>query len=108
MSEHSPNRAESASPRASAVPEEPIVVLYGGPSAEHDVSIVWGTAIADALASAGATVTHVLIDLDGGWWWLPSDHQRNDRPPADYDDPAGFDAEGPLAAGAAIDRLAAI
>ena len=31
----------------------PIVVLLGGPSAEHDVSIVSGTAIADALAGRG-------------------------------------------------------
>ena len=31
----------------------PIVVLLGGPSAEHDVSIVSGTAIAEALAGAG-------------------------------------------------------
>jgi len=28
----------------------PIAVLLGGPSAEHDVSIVSGTAIAEALA----------------------------------------------------------
>ena len=27
----------------------PVVVLLGGPSAEHDVSVVSGTAIADAL-----------------------------------------------------------
>ena len=31
----------------------PIVVLLGGPSAEHDVSIVSGTAIAEALAGTG-------------------------------------------------------
>jgi len=31
----------------------PIVVLLGGPSAEHDVSVVSGTAIAEALAEAG-------------------------------------------------------
>ena len=30
-------------------PHPPIVVLLGGPSAEHDVSIVSGTAIADAV-----------------------------------------------------------
>ena len=32
----------------------PVVVLLGGPSAEHDVSIVSGTAIADALAGRGS------------------------------------------------------
>ena len=43
----------------------PVVVLLGGPSAEHDVSIVSGTAIAEALAGAGLDVEQVLIDLDG-------------------------------------------
>jgi D-alanine-D-alanine ligase len=85
----------------------PIVVLLGGPSAEHDVSIVSGTAVADALLGAGLDVRQVLIDLDGGWWWLPADHRRGDRPQATYDDPRALDAEGPLAVGAAIDRLAA-
>ena len=85
----------------------PIVVLLGGPSAEHDVSVVSGTAIAEALIGAGDDVRQVLIDLDGRWWWLPSDHRRADRPAAVYDDPAMLDAEGPLTAGAALDRLAA-
>jgi D-alanine-D-alanine ligase len=85
----------------------PIVVLLGGPSAEHDVSVVSGTAIAEALIGAGDDVRQVLIDLDGGWWWLPPDHRRDERPAADYDDPAALDAEGPLTAGAALDRLAA-
>src|SRR6478735_8102562 len=85
----------------------PVVVLLGGPSAEHDVSIVSGTAIAVALAEEGYQVEQVLIDLDGAWWWLPSDHRRGDRPPAAYDDPAALQAEGPLTVGAAIDRLAA-
>jgi D-alanine-D-alanine ligase len=91
--------------RAAALP--PIVVLLGGPSAEHDVSIVSGTAIAGALADAGAAVRQVLIDLDGAWWWLPADHRRGDRPAAAYDDPATLGAEGPVTVGAALDRLAA-
>ena len=33
-----------------------IEVLLGGPSAEHDVSIVSGTAIAEALSDAGYEV----------------------------------------------------
>jgi D-alanine-D-alanine ligase len=85
----------------------PVVVLLGGPSAEHDVSIVSGTAIAAALADAGHEVEQVLIDLDGAWWWLPSGHRRNGRPQADYDDPAALGGEGPIALGAALDRLAA-
>ena len=86
---------------------QPIVVLLGGPSAEHDVSVVSGTAIADALADAGHPVGQILIDLDGGWWWLPADHRRGDRPAAVYDDPVGLGAQGPFEVGAALDRLAA-
>jgi len=41
----------------------PIAVLLGGPSAEHDVSIVSGTAIAEALAGTGTEVTQHLILL---------------------------------------------
>jgi D-alanine-D-alanine ligase len=85
----------------------PIVVLLGGPSAEHDVSVVSGTAIADALAVAGLDVRQVLIDLDGAWWWLPPGHARDSRPAADYDAPAALGAEGPITVGSALDRLAA-
>jgi D-alanine-D-alanine ligase len=84
----------------------PIVVLLGGPSAEHDVSIVSGTAIAAALRADGFDVREVLIDLDGRWWWLPADHERGGRPGAAYDDPAALGAEGPVRVGAALDRLA--
>ena len=87
--------------------QTPVVVLLGGPSAEHDVSIVSGTAIARALSEEGYPVEQVLIDLNGAWWWLPSDHRRGDRTAAVYDDPAGLGAEGPLTVGAAIDHLAA-
>jgi D-alanine-D-alanine ligase len=84
----------------------PVVVLLGGPSAEHDVSVVSGTAIAEALAAAGIDVRQVLLDLDGRWWWLPAEHRREDRPASAYDDPAALGAEGPVAVGAAIDRVA--
>jgi D-alanine-D-alanine ligase len=84
----------------------PIVVVFGGRSAEHDVSIASGTAIADALATDGTPVERVLIGLDGRWWWLPEDHRHDGRPGSDYDDPAGLGAEGPLTTGAAIDRIA--
>ena len=84
----------------------PVVVLLGGPSAEHDVSVVSGTAIADALREAGLEVQQVLIDLDGAWWWLPPEHRRDGRPQAAYDDPGALGADGPHSVGAAIDRLA--
>jgi D-alanine-D-alanine ligase len=85
----------------------PIVVVYGGPSAEHDVSIVSGTAIAEALAGAGHAVEQRLIDLDGRWWRMPDGHVRRDRPGGDYDDPAALGASGPESIGAALDGLAA-
>lgn len=85
----------------------PVVVLFGGPSAEHDVSIVSGTAIAEALLGEGHPIDQVVIDLDRGWWWLGSDHRRSGRPAAAYDDPATLGADGPYKAGAAVDRLAA-
>jgi D-alanine-D-alanine ligase len=83
-----------------------VVVLLGGPSAEHDVSIVSGTAVAEALLAAGLDVRQVLIDLGGDWWWLPADHRREGRPQSVYDDPGSLAADGPIAVGAAIDRLA--
>ena len=86
----------------------PVAVLLGGPSAEHDVSVVSGTAIAEALMAAGLDVRQVCIDLDGRWWWLPAGHRREDRPAGAYDDPAALGAEGPLPVGAALDRLAAM
>ena len=58
--------------------------------------------------SEGYAVDQVLIDLDGGWWWLPAGHRRDGRPAAAYDDPAALGADGPVAAGAALDRLAAV
>jgi D-alanine-D-alanine ligase len=85
----------------------PIVVLLGGPSAEHDVSVVSGNAIADALADLGHRVERLLIDLDGGWWRLPAGLRGDGRRPADYDDPAALGASGPDSTGAAVDRLAA-
>ncbi len=84
-----------------------IAVVFGGPSAEHDVSIVSGTAIGDSLRAAGYPLDQWLIALDGGWWHLPGDHRREDRPPAAYDDPAAMGATGPIAAGEALDGLAA-
>jgi D-alanine-D-alanine ligase len=84
-----------------------VVVVFGGPSAEHDVSIVSGTAIADALAGAGFAVEQVVVGLDGAWWSLPDGHRRDGRPQPVYDDPGALGATGPAPAGEAIGRLAA-
>jgi len=85
----------------------PIVVLLGGPSAEHDVSVVSGTAIADALEGAGRTVERILIDLAGGWWRLPAGFRGQGLAPTAWDDPAGLGASDPESLGRAVDRLAA-
>jgi D-alanine-D-alanine ligase len=84
----------------------PVVVLLGGPSAEHDVSIVSGTAVAAALRGDGFDVREVLLDLAGRWWWLPEGHVRGDRPPSAYDDPSALGADAPLSVGMALERLA--
>jgi D-alanine-D-alanine ligase len=85
----------------------PVAVVLGGPSAEHDVSIVSGTAVADALAGSGYPVECWLIDLAGLWWRLPDGHRREGRPEAAYDDPASLGAADPVAAALALERLAA-
>jgi D-alanine-D-alanine ligase len=85
----------------------PVAVVFGGPSAEHDVSVVSGTAIAEALSDAGYPVSAWLIDLEGGWWWLPDGHRREGRPQPEYDDPAALGATGPSLAGEALASLAA-
>jgi D-alanine-D-alanine ligase len=83
-----------------------IAVLLGGPSAEHDVSLVSGRAIAGALSGRGHVVEGWLIDLDGGWWRLPPQAMKRELPQTAYDDPASLDAEGPLTAALALERLA--
>jgi D-alanine-D-alanine ligase len=84
----------------------PIVVVFGGPSAEHDVSIMSGTAIAQALAESGRPVEQRYIDLDGRWWLLPTEHRRDERPGAAYDDPTALAARGPQTVGSVVDELA--
>ncbi len=85
----------------------PVAVVFGGPSAEHDVSVVSGRAVADALRASGYPVEQWLIELDGPWWRLPDDHRREGRPGAAYDDPGSLGARGPVSAAAALDELAA-
>ena len=90
----------------------PVVVLLGGPSAEHDVSIVSGSAVAAALCAAGHSVERIVIDLDGRWWPLagatsqPGDGAA-ELVPADFDDPARLGAEGPRTSGEVLGALAA-
>ena len=75
---------------------------WAGPSAEHDVSLVSGRAIADALAERGHDVTGWLIDLAGRWWRLPPAALDMAHRATDFDDPAGLGADGPSAAADAL------
>jgi D-alanine-D-alanine ligase len=83
-----------------------VAVLMGGPSAEHDVSLVSGRAIAAALAGRGHEVATWLITLDGSWWRVPLEADGATLPAAAYDEPAALGAEGPFGAAAALARLA--
>jgi D-alanine-D-alanine ligase len=44
-----------------------VVVLSGGRSSEHEISLRSGAAVAEGLAAAGHDVTPVLIDREGRW-----------------------------------------
>ncbi|MET1232468.1 MAG: D-alanine--D-alanine ligase [Candidatus Limnocylindrales bacterium] len=85
----------------------PVVVLLGGPSAEHDVSVVSGRAIASALAAGGSEVEARFIGLDGRWWQLPDGLLQQELTGTDLDDPAALGATGPLSAAGALETLAA-
>src|SRR5688500_13721437 len=82
-----------------------IAVLLGGPSAEHDVSLVSGRAIAAALAARGHAVEGWLIDLGGEWWRLPTEAMAPDLPATAYDDPGALGADGPFGPAAALSGL---
>lgn len=84
-----------------------VAVLMGGPSAEHDVSLVSGRAIAAALLDRGHRVEGWAIGLDGSWWQLPPEALERTLSPAAYDEPARLGADGPLSPAAALEHLAA-
>jgi D-alanine-D-alanine ligase len=88
------------------LPQTAIAVLLGGPSAEHDVSLVSGRAIAGALAGRGHDVEGWLIDLASAWWRLPTSALDPELPLESFHDPAALGAEGPYGAAAALERLA--
>ena len=64
----------------------PVLVLFGGRSAESDVSVISGTAIAAALLDAGLQVTQAHIARDGSLRPLPATHRRGDLPGRAYTD----------------------
>jgi D-alanine-D-alanine ligase len=89
-----------------SLPVTSISVLMGGPSAEHEVSLVSGRAIAGALAGRGHAVTGWLIDLEARWWQLPGAGLDRELPVVAYRDPAALGAAGPTSPAAALEELA--
>jgi D-alanine-D-alanine ligase len=89
------------------LPVTAIAVLLGGPSAEHDVSLVSGRAIATALRESGHDVSGWLLTLAGAWWRLPGEALDPELPLEAFRDPAALGADGPYSAAAALEALAA-
>ncbi len=89
-----------------ALTPAPVAVLLGGPSAEHDVSLVSGRAIAAALEQRGHPVERYLITLAGTWWRLPAAAADPARAATAYDDPTALGADGPAEPAAALAALA--
>ncbi|MBA2556094.1 MAG: D-alanine--D-alanine ligase [Chloroflexi bacterium] len=84
-----------------------VAVVMGGPSAEHDVSLVSGRAIAEALGERGHDVELWLIDLGGLWWRLPASAGDRAIPKPAFDRPAELGGQGPLTSAGALERLTA-
>lgn len=83
-----------------------IALVFGGPSAEHDVSLVSGRSIATALLERGHEVSGWLVSLDARWWRLPRAALDTALPGAAFRDPAALGADGPFSAAAALEQLA--
>ena len=87
----------------------PVLVLFGGRSAESDVSVISGTDIAAALLDAGLAVTQAHIARDGSLRPLPAGHRRGDVAGAAYTDltaPALLGAQ-PMSLDAYLESVAA-
>ena len=67
-----------------AQPLPHVVVLYGGRSAEAEISVVSGSAISAALMERGLAVSQLLILRNGLAALLPDGHLRGDRAPTEY------------------------
>jgi D-alanine-D-alanine ligase len=93
--------------RDSHVTARDVAVLLGGPSAEHDVSLVSGRAIAGALSERGHRVEGWLLDMAGAWWKLPATAMDPALSFTAYDSPGRLGADGPFSAGTALDALRA-
>ncbi len=74
-----------------------IVLLFGGRSAEHDVSRVTAVAVARALDPARYEVLPVAITTDGRWLFADAAHRAIEAGPASL--PSAFEVEGELVGG---------
>jgi D-alanine-D-alanine ligase len=101
----STTEGQPSSRRVALLPTS-ISVLFGGPSAEHEVSLVSGRSIAGALLGRGHDVSAWLIGLDGRWWPLPPAALDPALPAAAFRDPAALGAPAPRSAAAALEELA--
>jgi D-alanine-D-alanine ligase len=99
-------QAAKATATATETEKRPVVVLLGGPSAEHDVSVVSGWTIADTLARAGHPVERVFIDLTGGWWSMPASAASGRPQAGSFDDPRKVGASGPMTPAGALESIA--
>lgn len=81
-----------------------IGVVFGGASAEHDVSVLTGLQASRALSDAGNEVTPLYLDPDGTWLQVPVaaeaadfvDVRANDWPQLRLDSAEGFVTTGRL------------
>ena len=90
----------------------PVVVLRGGPSAEHDVSLVSGRAVAQALTARGWSVEVWSIGHDAAWRRLPAaswlrEGVADDGEAGATAGPAAAGESGPVGALAALTELSA-
>ena len=63
-----------------------VAVAFGGPSAEHDISILTGLQSARLLAQAGTEVLALYWDRAGNWHLVPTESEARDfvdGPPKD-------------------------
>jgi D-alanine-D-alanine ligase len=67
-----------------AMAEKTVAVLFGGRSVEHEVSVITGHQIMDALKAAGHRVLPIYVTKDGEWYAGESLHNLKL-----YTDPAG-------------------
>lgn len=57
---------------------EKVTIVFGGPSAEHDISILTGLQCERVLAGAGDQVQCLYWDRGGSWYLVPADSEARD------------------------------